>query len=334
VAGDTFGYDFRAYQAAAARVLAGDPLYDTAAQVAGPYGLFLYPPPFALLVVPFGALPVETATWLWTALSLVAFAVAVALMPVRRNVRWAIVLLAGVSWPFLYAIKLGQVGPVLLLTFVAGWRWLDRPIPFGLAGALGAVIKIQPGLVLAWALLTRRWAAVAVGAMALLVLAAGATLVLGVPAWSDFLLLIGRVSDPITTPHNFTPGAVAWQAGIPRDAAAMVQWASMALALAAVVVAALRLSAPASYMVALVASQLLSPIVWDHYAVLLLVPVAWLLDRGHRWAALIPLATCVALVGFIPPVVYPVAFWATIAALFATGREPRPPASRRLVAAA
>ena len=74
----------------------------------------------------------------------------------------------------------------------------------------------------------------------------------------------------------------------------------MALALAAVVVSALWLSAPASYMVALVASQLLSPILWDHYALLLLVPVAWLLDRGHRWAVLIPLATSVVLVGVDP----------------------------------
>ena len=56
VAGDTFGYDFRAYHAAAVRVLEGQPLYDLDYEVAGPYGLFLYPPTFVPLILPFGLL--------------------------------------------------------------------------------------------------------------------------------------------------------------------------------------------------------------------------------------------------------------------------------------
>ena len=54
----------------------------------------------------------------------------------------------------------------------------------------------------------------------------------------------------------------------------------MALAALVFVVAALRLGAVPSYLVAVIASQLLSPILWDHYALLLLLPVAWLMDRG------------------------------------------------------
>ena len=45
--------------------------------------------------------------------------------------RWWIVLLAGLSWPFAYAVKLGQVGPILFLLFAIGWRWLDDPIRLG-----------------------------------------------------------------------------------------------------------------------------------------------------------------------------------------------------------
>ena len=112
VDGDTLGYDFRAYHAAAARVLAGQPLYDASAAVAGPSGLFLYPPPFVLLVLPFGLLPVGPATALWTALILAAFALGTALLPVSGTVRWLVLLLAGLSWPFVYATKLGQVGAV------------------------------------------------------------------------------------------------------------------------------------------------------------------------------------------------------------------------------
>jgi len=325
VAGDTLGYDFLAYHAAAARVLDGHAAYDTTFQAAGGFGLFYYPPTFVPLVLVFGLLPAGLATWAWIALLGLAFAAGVALLPVARRVRWTIVLLSGLSWPFLYALKLGQVGPLLFLAFAVGWRWLDRPAVLGLSGAIGAAIKIQPGVVLAWAFLSRRWVAVAAGAVALGGLAALATIVAGASAWSDFWLLIGRVSDPITTPHNFTPGAVAWQFGASRDAAAVLQWTAMGLTALVVVVAAVRLGPEPSYLVAVVASQLLSPILWDHYALLLLLPVAWLLDRGHWWAAAIPLATSVLLVGVIPPFVYPLAFALTLAALLLV----RAPAGRR-----
>jgi hypothetical protein len=296
-------------------VLAGQPLYDLSYTVAGPYGLFLYPPTFLPLALPFALLPVGPATWAWIGAMLAAFAAGVALLPVSIRSRWVVVLLAGLSWPFVYGLKLGQVGPLLFLVFVVGWRAMDRPRVLGLAGAIGAAIKIQPGIVLAWALATRRWTAVVAGAATLVVLAVAATALTGVGAWADFVALIGKVNDPITTPHNFTPGAVAYQLGLAHDAAAAVQWVVTGLVVVAVAWAAFRRPAVASYLAVVVASQLLSPVLWDHYALILLVPVAWLLDRGHWWAALIPLATSVVLVSVTPPAVYPLAFGATLVAL-------------------
>ena len=213
VAGDTHGYDFLAYHAAATRVLDGQPAYDTSFEAAGGFGLFYYPPTFLPLVLAFGLLPAGMATWAWTALLLGAFVAGVAVMPVRRSVRWLTVLLAGLSWPFVYAIKLGQVGPLLFLLFALGWRSLDRGTVVGVTGALGAAIKIQPGVILGWALMTRRWTALITGVAVLAALALLATLAGGVQAWTDFLGLITRVSDPITTPHNVTPGAVAFRLG-------------------------------------------------------------------------------------------------------------------------
>jgi hypothetical protein len=133
-------------------------------------------------------------------------------------------------------------------------------------------------------------------------------------------VIITRANDPITTPHNFTPGAVLYQLGVSREVAWLAQWAATVLVVVAVVFAALRRPTAVSYLVVVVATQLLSPILWDHYAMLLLLPVAWLLDRGRAWAALIPLATCVVLVGWIPPFVYPLAFAVTIVALLAERR--------------
>ena len=91
-----------------------------------------------------------------------------------------------------------------------------------------------------------------------------------------------------------------------------------------VVVAASRASAAASFLATVVASQLLSPVLWDHYAMLLLLPVAYLLDRGHWWSAAIPLATSIFIIGIAPPVAYPIAFWVALVAVLSVGLREQP----------
>jgi hypothetical protein len=210
----TLGFDFLAYHQAGERVLAGQPLYDPTVMTTGGFGLFYYPPPFAIAALPFGLLSESAATWLWLALSVAMLVGAIWLMPVRPVVRWGTLLLAGLSWPVAYALKLGQVGPLLMLLFAIGWRWRERPAVLGVAGALGALIKIQPGIVLAWAFLTGRWRAVAIGALVVVAAAVAATFLVGGPSiWPDYLVLLRNVNNPITTPHNFTPGAVVFQLG-------------------------------------------------------------------------------------------------------------------------
>ena len=325
VAAGTFGFDFLAYHGAAERVLHGERLYDPTVQQTGGFGLFYYPPPFVLAVLPFGLLPATAATWLWLTLSVAMLVGGIAILPVRPSMRWATLLLTGLSWPVAYALKLGQVGPLLFLLFAVGWRWLDRPIVVGASGALGAIVKIQPGLILVWALLTRRFAAVAIGAAILIVAAVAATVVLGgFGVWTDYIALLGNVSDPITTPHNFTPGAAAYQAGVPTGVAATVQVVSSVLVVAVFLVAIARTAPDASFLVTVIASQLLSPVLWDHYAMLLLLPVAWLLERRQWWAAAIPLVTSAAtLFVNLPAVIYPIVFWAALLAVFLVGLAER-----------
>jgi hypothetical protein len=71
--------------------------------------------------------------------------------------------------------------------------------------------------------------------------------------------------------------------------------------------------------VAVVASQLISPILWDHYAMLLLLPVAYLLSAGRWWALAIPAVTAWPLVGVTPPALYPVVFWVCLISLTLIG---------------
>jgi glycosyl transferase family 87 len=333
----TLGFDFLAYHEAGRRILDGHQLYDLSIHRAGGFGLFYYPPPFALLVLPFALLAPSIATWLWTAAIVAAFFVGVALMPVRGWVRWATILLAGLSWPFAYAVKLGQVGPILFLLFAIGWRWMDRPRVLGTSIAVGALIKIQPGLLLLWAAASRRLEAVAVAVAVGLIAVVVATLPTGgTGTWLDYLTMLRNVTEPITTPHNFTAGAIAYQLGAGTSAAAVIQLTVSLLVISAVVISARIAEPAASYLIAVIASQLLSPVLWDHYALLLLLPAAWLLDRGRRWAVVIPLATSTLLISVTPPAAYPIAFCAALVAVFAVGtsrRRSRPRSEERIAVA-
>lgn len=301
-AGDTLGYDYQAYSLAAGRLLAGQPLYDPGVTVAVGFGVYLYPPPFVVAAVPFRLLSGDAGTWAWIALLLVAFTFGCALLPVRPTVRWLVLLAGGISFPLVYAVKLGQVGPLLFLFAVIGWRWLNRPAALGLSIAAGALTKLQPALLFGWALVTRRWQAVVIGAFACAVAAATVTLLTGLATWGDYLALLGRVSSPVTTPRNVTPGAVAYRAGASVEVATAIELASMVATLAVTAWAWLRAPADTGYAVTVVAAQLLSPVMWEHYAVLILVPVALLLERRHWWAALLPVACWLPFPAVVPAV--------------------------------
>jgi alpha-1,2-mannosyltransferase len=324
-AGDTLGYDYRAYEGAARRLLEGRPLYDSTVDVAGGFAIYLYPPPFALLALPFALLPGSLGVWAWIGGLLAAFLAGCWMLPVRRDVRWVTVLLGGAMWPLVYSIKLGQVGPLLFLAFALGWRWIDRPAPLGATIAAGALVKVQPLILLAWATATRRWGAVVVSIACLALAAVAITPFVGLGTWFDYVEILRRVSAPITTPHNSSPGAVLYQLGVPEAAALVGQLAAMALTVGIAAFAWFRARADASYLATVVASQLISPLLWDHYAMLLLLPVAYLIDRGRPWAAAIPLAMSVPLVWLVPAWAYPLAFLVTLAAVALARVELEPP---------
>ena len=320
------GFDYRAYDLAVDNLFAGRTMYDPSVTETGSFGLFFYPPPFALLVVPFALLPTDAGVAAFTLFLVACAAAAIALLPVPSRVRWLVLLLAALSWPLVYAIKLGQVGPIILLTFAAGWRWMDSPSRLGVSAALGAVIKIQPGLVLGWALLTGRRRAAVVGVVVAAAIALVATLVAGPRSWLEEADLLARVSKPVLTPHAFGPGRLLFEAGVPESIATIAHYANLALVVLVTLFATLRASAVASYLAVVVASQFVSPVLWDHYALVLLLPVAWLLARGRWWAALIPLATSTPLL-FVPipggAWIYPIVFWAALIAVTWEGLRDR-----------
>jgi hypothetical protein len=328
VAGPSLGYDYRCYESAAQALRDGRPMYDVAfsVNVGTCPGTYTYPPAFAVALLPWLALG-EAAAGLWCLAMAACFLAGVALLPVRSDVRWLLVILAALDWPLLYAVKLGQVEPILFLLFAATWRWLDRPWVVGLATAAGALVKVQPALVGVWAAITGRWRAAWVAVAAAAAGAAVAALIAGVSAWTSYVELLRSLGGHLTTPHNFAPGAVAYQAGLPEGQAMVLQFLTAAVAAVALVWAWLRAPHEVSLMATVVASQLLASPLRDHYAVLLLLPVAWLLERDRIWAAAFPILGWIALFGnngaWLPASSVPVLMFGCLAAVLWVGRAER-----------
>jgi hypothetical protein len=333
-AGNTLGYDFEAYAGAARRLINGERLYDAGASAAGGFGIYLYPPPFAVAIAPLLLLPDAVARWVWVLAMGCCLPLGANLMPVRRDVRWKIVCLGALSWPFLYSVKLGQVGPLLFVLFAVAWRWMDRPWAVGVATAVGTLVKVQPAVLGVWAVATGRWRAAAVAVGVGVAAAAAATLFTGPGAWATYADLVRGLGGTFSTDHNFAPGAVAHLAGASDGVAAAVQLASVGLA-AAALLAALRWASPAaSLQVTIVVSQLLSSPLRDHYAMLLLLPTAWLLQRGRKWAAVIPLLGWISLFStadspnWLATATIPLTFFGVLALLLAEAHRERKEGSK------
>ena len=323
----TFACDFFAYAGAADRLLAGQPVYDLTQTSTGECGIYQYPPPFVLAALPFAVVDPVVGSWAWIGLLVACYWVAIAAMPVQREVKVAVGLVGALSWPFIFGVRIGQVGPILLLLFALGWRWLDRPGSLGAITALGFLVKVQPGLIGLWLLARRDWRAVAAAAVTVVVVGAVAAVV-GLGDWLGFVTLIRQLSDAATVPTNLSLTATAVRFGVvPVALAGVVQLAVMGAFAILVVVAALKLSKEAGFLVTVVASQILSPIVWDHYALALLLPVAWLASRRQWWALLIPVSQAWVLLPSMPTWIYPLSYLVVLPGLVITDRRGRAPAS-------
>ena len=185
------GQDEHAYWLAAQRLLNGQPLYDPRATSVTPYA-YWYPPPLAQVLMPVAAiLPTHVFDLAWIALQ-----VACLLWIARWRPLVALALV--VFLPVAVELSYSNVHLLLAALVVLGlrrWPW---------AFAIGAAVKLAPGLGILYLLLRRRWtdAGVAIG-VGLLILIVSVALDPG--AWSGF----------VTTVQSRGPGDVSGLLPIP-----------------------------------------------------------------------------------------------------------------------
>lgn len=307
-----YAYDFDAYDAAARRIAAGQALYPPGiaeAYNSGSYaGLYLYPPPLAIALVPLTALASDQAAVAWLGFRLVLLAVGVALLPIGTLARSAVLIVAAISFPVWYDLNLGNLSVVLFALSALIWRFRERPAG-SIALAIAGVLRYPFGLVLIGWLLARRWRAAAwtIGVGLLIVLL---TLpVVGIQGWMDYVTSLTALRDVSSGEHNLSFATTAHALGLPGPDGL---WVGLGIAgsLAATAWAALRRDAETALVVSLTGTILFFPFFHPHYLVQLLIPAAFLAGRGQWWGLALPL------LGWLPgEVMAPAALGATVAPL-------------------
>lgn len=312
-----WGYDFSWYWTAGGHLLHGEPLY-SAAQLAGPYAPqgqdgFLYPPPFAALVAPLAWLfPTDyrAAAWVWAGLGALVLAWSVLALARSERLaerfpildgrgRWLLVAGAFAFPPVVGELVMGNVNLLLLGLLTVAWLGVRRGDSRGeaVAGAaigVAAVIKVFPGLLLLWLLLTRRFRAAAwvlVGAGAAVLVTLPFT---GIEPWTQFPTVLANLSAPSDTTDTLAP--TVWLAPYIGFLGARIMVTAAAVMLLIGVSISARHDLPSSrpavvarsFAAAVLLSVLVAPALYHHYLALLILPFWLALGAGVRlrWLAL------------------------------------------------
>jgi hypothetical protein len=265
------GHDLAVFLGAATRVTAGN----------SPYAFhgdqtFAYPPLLGFLLAPFNAMGAHAAAIAWPAVSLAAIAISLWLLGVRD---WRCYALTAVYPTTRSCIDLGTVGPLLLLAVAAAWRW--RAQILSSATALGVAIALKLFLLplFVWPALMRRLRVALVGAA----LFAAAVLLpwaaIGFAGIGRYPSLLHRLSQHEAS-SSYSVIALGVRAHLPESVGFAISiLVAVGLLAAAAWVArsssiAFRDRDVAVLTLTLAAALAASPIVWMHYFLLLLVPIA------------------------------------------------------------
>lgn len=291
-ASEGWGWDFEAYYDAARRLATTGTPYLIETVIGpfqpGPPGLYLYPPPLALLVQPLTVLTLDTARFVWLNVDLALLPLTCLLLPVQRRVRIVAALVTALNWPFLHDLELGNVSLVVTFLGVVTWRYLDRPIG---SIALAASLFLRPtmGSLVAWWLLRGRVQPVVWVVAAALTAVAFTLPFIGLGPWIDYARVTLNATDMIGEPSNIDLGSTVLRLvrNVPDWGPSVALIGGYAVGVGAILLS-LRRDRELSFVVAFSATLLLSPWLHDIHLTHLIVPAAFLASRGHWWGFLLP----------------------------------------------
>jgi alpha-1,2-mannosyltransferase len=287
-----WGYDFSYYWTASRHLLDGEPIY-SATQLAGPYAPqsqegFLYPPPFAAAAIPLVAVfPTDyrAAAWFWTALgAAILVACVLALWRAERlgerypllagRGRWLLVAAAFAFPPVVGELIIGNVHLILLGLVTLAWLGIRRATVggdwvAGVAAGAATIIKVFPGILVLWFLLTRRLRAAGAAIVGAAVIVLVTLPITGLEPWRQYPTVLANLSAPNDTTDTLAP--TVWLAELIGFTPARIIVTVIGLAIVALAARA-RYGTPRSFAIAVTVSVLIAPALYHHYLALLVLP--------------------------------------------------------------
>lgn len=295
----------------------GHPIYESQS-VSGPRHMPTFPAPYlqynahppgsVLLALPFAGLSYHDAHCAWNLVTtpLLLLAVALAMRELCAPFRvWHLLPLAAVLvWaePIRSTIAYGQLNFVLVLLLTAGWVCDRRghPTAAGVFVGLAAGVKLFPAFLFAYFLFSGRWRGLIAGTVTAVAVNGVAAAVFGVGAFEDYVRdVLPSLQVWAYTFSNESLNGL-WLRALdppPQQAGpeafrslrlAQLGYGVCAVAIAVGVVGAARRSRrlgdpDLGWAAAVAALPLVSPIAWQHYYVLHVVPLAILAARLTGW---------------------------------------------------
>ena len=284
--------DFRIYRLAGIAVLHGRSPYAAPETIhsVGTSG-FVYPAPAAWAMTPFALARFDVAAVIFVLLATLAVVGTLWLLEVRDPCCYGVAL---ALMPVSTAITTGTVSTLLACAAALVWRYRDRVVvpALGLAAALMLKPLLWP--VVVWLCATRRWRAAALASVTALVGTMVGYAVLHLDAFRSYPPLV-KAATLGEGDDSFSIYGIFVRVGVPTPQVSA--YAVGAAALVGVWPLARR-SERSSFVAALVATLLLTPILWLNSFTLLRIPLAYASRRLTWWWVLPWLLWLVGPAGF------------------------------------
>jgi alpha-1,2-mannosyltransferase len=244
---------------------------------------YVYPPQLVLSLVPLAFLPVPVAAFL-VALGLLGL---VGLTLYVLDVRDVRCYAAAAIWvPTISGVLLANLSIPLAFALAVTWKYRDRVAPPAIALGLAVSAKLLLWPMFVWMVATRRIRAAVYAVLVGVGITVSAWAVIGFAGLAEYPDLLRRLSD-LQSERSYSIVGMAAELGLPAAAGQLAALAAGVGLLVGCVLFARRDDDERAFTCAVAATLAVSPIVWLHYLVLLLVPLAVLRPR-FSWIWLLP----------------------------------------------
>jgi alpha-1,2-mannosyltransferase len=259
-------FDFRVFWDAGHRLLTGSRLYPSEAALnANTRDYFVYPPVVAFAFAPLSMIPYTVAAVLYAVACVAAIFASLRIVGVTD---WRCYAALPFWMPVLQAIGLGTIAPLLALALAVAWRHRDHRFVGAAALGLAIASKLFLWPVVFWLIATRRYRraleTIAVTGAAVVI----PWLTLGFRDFAEYPRVL-RLLVHNEMPTSFSIKALTEMLGL-GQAALVVQFVCVVAVFA---LARRQEGDRRAFSAAIITALALSPLVWIHYYLLLIVPI-------------------------------------------------------------